>query len=309
MLSYQHAFHAGNHADVVKHATLCTLIRALSVKNKPFFYLDTHAGNGCYDITTDNQVDEVTALQLVQSASACADLPNAINDYIALITPYLSKATYPGSPLVVWDMLNLLAREKGLDEDSFDHVNLQLSELHPTAFGDVKQLTRSTSFSCHQRDGLERLNALTPPNPKRGLVMIDPPYEQAKEYDDVVAAITKSLKKWQNGIYCIWYPLLSPSRIDRTSSQIVDTPKHGFSENMLTSFTALAKQHNIGLINVEFAQHAPSPNVGMYGSGMVMFNPPWQIDKALSDILEHLLSHVAGSQSKFSAVSVLVPSL
>jgi 23S rRNA (adenine2030-N6)-methyltransferase len=303
LLSYQHAFHAGNHADVLKHATLCLLIRALTLKAKPFFYLDTHAGNGCYEIEGQSHHDEVAALSL----HITAQTPPEIADYIRVIEPYIAKSIYPGSPLVVWDMLELLVKEKGYEVDFFSSANLQLSELHPGAFDDLKQWTRHTDFHCHHRDGLELLKAITPPKPNRGLVLIDPPYEKASEYEQLVESMTKALTKWQNGIYCIWYPLLSPQRIDRISGEIVPSPKHGLSEDMLDSFTALASKHKVGLLDIHFAHQAPSQDIGMYGSGMVIFNPPWQLDESLKTALEYLQNNMQGNVNDLSRVSMLVP--
>jgi 23S rRNA (adenine2030-N6)-methyltransferase len=304
LLSYQHAFHAGNHADVLKHATLCLLIRALSLKEKPFFYLDTHAGSGCYEIEGQSHHDEVAALSLLQTAQ----IPPEIADYIGVIEPYIAKSNYPGSPLVVWDMLELLVKEKGYAENFFSTTNLLLSELHPSAFDDLKQWTRHTDFRCHHRDGLELLNATTPPKPNRGLILIDPSYEQVSEYEQLVQAMTKALGKWKNGIYCIWYPLLSAQRIDRISGDIVDSPKHGLSENMLNSFTELATKHNVGLLDVQFAHHSPSKDIGMYGSGMVIFNPPWQVDASLKIVVEFLQTTIQSDTNELSHISMLVPS-
>jgi 23S rRNA (adenine2030-N6)-methyltransferase len=304
LLSYQHAFHAGNHADLVKHVTLCALIRALTLKAKPFFYLDTHAGNGCYEIEEHRHHDEVAAFSL----NKAADTPPAVADYIRLIQPYLAKSTYPGSPLLAWDMLALLAEEKS-DIGKFSALaNLQLSELHPSAFDDLKKWTKHTRFHCHHRDGLELLNALTPPKPNRGLVLVDPPYEQASEYKTLVHSMDKALAKWQNGIYCIWYPLLSPLRIDRASGDIVDSPKHGLSEDMLDAFATLARQHKVGLLDIQFAHQTPSHDVGMYGSGMVIFNPPWQLNATLEAILTYLQDNMQKNAKHLSHVSVLVES-
>lgn len=304
MLSYQHAFHAGNHADVVKHVTICALLRALTQKPKPFFYLDTHAGNGCYELQGQVQQDEVAAFAL----SPKDGMPVAIADYLEIVGPYLEKGSYPGSPLVASDLLALLAEERNQGNDSVEKANLQLCELHPSAFASLKQWMSSTNFHCHQRDAFELLNALMPPKPNRGLVVIDPPYEQAGEYEQVVKAITKALDKWRNGIFCIWYPLLSPQRIDRVTQNIVDTPKHGLSEKMLNSFTQLASESNVGLVDVQFAHQAPSVEMGMYGSGMLIINPPWQFESQLKSIVAYLQQQLVSDENKLSTVTTLVPS-
>ena len=319
MLSYQHAFHAGNHADVLKHLVLCALLRAIAKKNKPFFYLDTHAGNGAYEIDNNSQADEVYALRVTAKGTADTEyidsgkvsVQETINDYVTLIKPYISKAIYPGSPLIAWDMLTMLAQEKNASYDLLSNVNVHLSELHPSAFEMLKQWLRPSNFHCHHTDGLALLNALTPPKPNRGLVLIDPPYEQAVEYSQLLSSMGKALRKWQNGIYIIWYPLLSPTRIDRLTGQIVNTPKHGHSEDMLKAFVDLATHHKVGLLKIEFAQQMPSKDVGMYGSGMVIFNPPWQVDITLTSVLEWLLDNnstqVDPQLRAISQVQILVP--
>jgi 23S rRNA (adenine2030-N6)-methyltransferase len=310
LLSYEHAFHAGNHADVLKHASVCALLRALSSKPKPFFYLDTHAGSGCYEIEGHSHHDDVAArLLTAQDGAAISNLlPTAIADYVQIIKPYLSKASYPGSPLIVSDMLELLGQEKAPLCDIFLSNNLQLSELHPSAFALLKQWMSPTPFHCHHRDGLELLNALTPPKPKRGLVLIDPAYEQASEYAQLVDSVSKALTKWRNGIFCIWYPLLSPQRLDRVTHEVVDTPKHGLSEKMVTAFTDIAARLGVGLLDIRFAQQAPSTNIGMYGSGMLIINPPYQIQSTLQGLLQYLQKHLKQGENNLSALSILVPS-
>lgn len=306
MLSYQHTFHAGNHADVMKHLTLCALIRALSKKAKPFFYLDTHAGNGCYELEGLAHHDAVAALQLLSKTDT--QPPSVVDDYMAVVTPYLEKSMYPGSPLLVSELLALINVEKEQRGEGVCQANLQLCELHPSAFEQVKLWMKQTDFHCHHQNGLHLLNAIAVPKPNRGLVFIDPPYEQVAEYEQVTEAVSKAIKKWQNGIFCIWYPLLSPERIDRVSGDITSSPKHGMSEGMLRHFTEFAKQKNIGLLDLQFANQAPSHDVGMYGSGMVIFNPPWQLEDTLSAVLAYLQSHLQHDNNRLSHISMLAPS-
>lgn len=303
LLSYQHSFHAGNHADVLKHSILCALLSKLVAKPKPFFYLDTHAGSACYDIDNNPKNDTLVASKLTISD----DTPQVLKYYINVIHPYLAKYTYPGSPLVADETIALLTRSNDDLQEAVDKSNLQLSELHPSAFETLQMWMRPTGFHSHQRDGFELLNALMPPKPNRGLVLIDPPYEQANEYDQVVQSVANAIKKWPNGTFCIWYPLLSPERIDRQTRTIELTPKHGLSEDMLLSFTKVALAANVGLLDIKFVYQSPSTEVGMYGSGMAIFNPPWQVDICIAEVLSFLKNNVQIDSNELSSIKWLAP--
>lgn len=304
MLSYQHSFHAGNHADVLKHITLCALLNKLVGKPKPFFYLDTHAGSACYEIDSNPKNDPLVATNLPVND----DTPKIVKNYLSIIQSFLAKSTYPGSPLIADEALTLFADTNEAVKEAIEQSNLQLSELHPSAFESLHMWTRNSLFHSHQRDGFELLNALMPPKPNRGLVLIDPPYEQAKEYDQVVHSLTNAIKKWPNGTFCIWYPLLSPERIDRQTQNVEYSPKHGFSEGMLSSLAALAKVANIGLLDIRFANQLPSTEVGMYGSGLAIFNPPWQVDIDLQEALLYLNNNLQIESNDLSAINWLAPS-
>jgi 23S rRNA (adenine2030-N6)-methyltransferase len=304
LLSYQHSFHAGNHADVLKHITLCALLKKLLVKPKPFFYLDTHAGSACYEVGNNLINDPLAATNLPVDETT----PQIVKSYLSIIESFLAKSAYPGSPLVANEALSLFAGTDEALKQAISRSNLQLCELHPSAFEALYMWTRRSGFHSHHRDGFELLNALMPPKPNRGLVLIDPPYEQAKEYDQVVQSVSNAIKKWPNGSFCIWYPLLSPERIDRQTQALEYSPKHGFSEGMLLSLTGVAKAANVGLLDIKFAKQLPSIEVGMYGSGMVIFNPPWQIDVDLEDALSYLNKNVQTEANDLSAISWLAPS-
>ena len=305
MLSYQHSFHAGNHADVLKHITLCALLNKLVAKPKPFFYLDTHAGSACYEIDHNPKNDPLVATNLPVNDGT----PKIVKSYLNIIQSFFAKSTYPGSPLIVEEVLTLFAGTNEASKQAIKHSNLHLSELHPAAFETLHLWMRNTGFHSHQRDGFELLNALMPPKPNRGLVLIDPPYEQAKEYDQLIQSVSNAIKKWPNGTFCIWYPLLSPERIDRQTKAIEYSPKHGFSEGMLLSLTGVAKAANVGLLDIRFANQLPSTEVGMYGSGMAIFNPPWQVDLDLQEVLLYLENNLQVESNDLSAINWLAPSL
>ncbi len=302
MLSYQHAFHAANHADLFKHACLCALLDKLTKKPKPFFYLDTHSGNGLYELGLKKQ-DEVEVTKYLNLQSS---IPS-FEKYINIIKPFLAKNSYPGSPLVVTEYLQQKINE--LDEEARQILNnkyksnqIHLNELHPNVFPELKHNTWYPNTHLHNRDGFELLNALMPPKPNRGIVFIDPPYENINEYEQVENAALKAIQKWPQGIIVIWYPLLSPERIAHTSRQIESNPKHGFSENMVTN---LLNKLDIGLLDCRFARYEPSEKIGMYGSGMLIINPPYQVEKECESILEFLLQNTQESDSNLSEINML----
>jgi 23S rRNA (adenine2030-N6)-methyltransferase len=133
-------------------------------------------------------------------------------------------------------------------------------------------------------------------------VLIDPPYEQVCEYQQVIDAVTKAIKRWPIGIYMIWYPLLSDTREDRRTNEIVNNPKSALSEKMLSQFSGLNVK---SVLNIQFCTLKPSQKVGMYGSGMCILNPPWQLDNDLKEILMTLRKILPSDNNELSKVEWL----
>lgn len=265
MLSYQHAFHAGNHADVVKHLCWVGVINALKKKNKPFTLFDSHGGAGCYDfddaMASKNKEYE-SGITRVKNTSASSPL---LADYLALCATFLSHNSYPGSPAI-----------SAVSKRDID--TLHVMELHPAEFEKLSNnLAQLGIESCHahRRDGFEGLRALTPPKPNRGAILIDPPYERASEYNDVVKGITQIIKRWQQAQIVVWYPLLS----SRAGA------KHGASEAMCEKLAQLG----LPCFKAEVCVMPNSEEAGMYGSGVLVINPPWQLDDALATTLEEVV--------------------
>ncbi len=280
MLSYRHAFHAGNHADVLKHATLALLIQYLKKKDKPFSYLDTHSGAGIYDLTGDwaqkraEYKDGIARLWQQK-----AQFPE-LSDYFSTISA-LNQGDelklYPGSPKVA----SALTR---------DNDTLELIELHSQEIGFLKQnMGRSNHIAMHHRDGFEGLVAMTPPKIKRGMVLIDPPYEIKEDYQKVVKTVVKAHNKWNNGIYAIWYPILA-DKINR-------------SKKMLDAFAASGIRRT--LVAELWAEQA-AEDWGMHGSGMLIVNPPWQLDEQLEALCPRLAKELSQGKGSGSRVEWLV---
>lgn len=300
MLSYLHSFHAGNHADVLKHLTLMAVLQKLNLKSKPYFYLDTHAGAGVYDLNSKeaqlNAEAETGVLQLT-TPKAIANFTSAnegakgllFQNYIDLVNEYAHLGQYPGSPIVASSLLRN-------DDKGF------AAELHTAVFESLQQHCRRRGVKAQHRDGFEMLNAVLPPTLKRGAVLIDPPYESKNEYQHVVESLSKATKRWPIGIYMIWYPLLSGTRIDRQTGEVVNNPKAHLAQEMLKQLTQLPVK---SVLNIQLCAQTPSDSVGMYGSGMCILNPPWQLENDLAEILEQLTATLVSDNNKLSTIEWL----
>lgn len=266
MLSYRHAFHAGNHADVLKHFVEVQLLRYLAQKDKPFWYIDTHAGAGCYAL------DAGYAAQNAEYESGIArlwerdDLPVPLTEYVALVkrlNPDGQLRFYPGSPLVALELLR-------------EQDRLRLFELHPADSEILREnfVEHGTQVLIQAADGFGALKALLPPPPRRALVLVDPPYEDKKDYQRVVAALREGLKRFASGIYAVWYPQLQRAEVRQLTEQLRQLPVKSWLH------TALSVQ-------------APGQDgFGMYGSGMFIVNPPWVLHGILQEVMPYLAQHL-----------------
>ena len=263
MLSYRHAFHAGNHADVLKHFVEVQLLRYLAQKDKPFWYIDTHAGAGCYALdsgyATQNAEYETGIARLWDRP----DLPAALADYVALvkrINPDGKLKLYPGSPLVALQLLR-------------EQDRMRLYELHPT---DSEMLQEN--FAGHgaqvliqAADGFGALKALLPPPPRRALLLIDPPYEDKQDYRRVIAALHEGLKRFAGGVYAVWYPQLQRAEARQLPEQLKQLPVKSW-------------------LHVALSVQAPGEDgFGMHGSGMFVLNPPWTLPGVLQETMPYLV--------------------
>ncbi len=259
MLSYQHEYHAGNFADVHKHLCLRILIEALLKKDKPFSYVDCHAGAGSYDLAsaqarkTTEFADGIGKLwrpaQSTDSPALCAYLRA-----VAELNQDGVLRRYPGSPALARQWLR--AQDKAL-----------LFELHPQSQLSLKKNFRGDArFSVHARDCYEGLIALVPPPVRRGLVLLDPSYEVKDEYRRIAALVAGAHGRWANAIYAIWYPLLPASR-------------------HLELLAALARADLGNILLSELTVTGQVEDGGMYGSGMAFVNPPWQADEVLGVVM------------------------
>lgn len=263
MLSYQHDHHAGNHADVLKHAVFALLIEALQRDPMPLRVLDTHAGAGLYDLTTDNvqRAREYRAgIARVIEAQA---VPPELGRYVEIVTACNSSDLrwYPGSPEIARSLLR-----------EVDH--LELFELHRNAHAALERLY-SSDRRVHFRlqDGFEALPLRIPPPEHRGIVLIDPSYDARNDFKRVLEAVPAAHRRWQNGVLAVWYPLLrSPE-----------------ATSFVRQLRALALPR---LYQVEI-KVASAGSFGLLGSGLLIANLPYGLDAQLATLvpwLHHLLA-------------------
>ena len=263
MLSYRHAFHAGNHADVLKHLVLIQLTRYLGQKDKPFWVIDTHAGAGLYALDTGYATQLKEFESGIGKLWARKDLPAPVAEYVELvraINPDGKLRFYPGSPWLAFKTMR--------PQDS-----LRLFELHSS---DSRIL--QDNFSDHARrvsittaNGFDALKALLPPPPRRALVLIDPSYEMRDDYQHVLAALKDGLTRFATGTYAVWYPQLAKTEARQLPEKLKRLPVKSW-------------------LNVSLTVHAPtSDGFGMHGSGMFIINPPWTLHKTLAEIMPWLV--------------------
>jgi len=277
MLSYRHAFHAGNAADVLKHATLVFCLEYLLQKEKPLLCVDTHAGAGKYALHDGYAACNREWEQGLGKMPGCSAMDQNRNCLPPMLYRYMQfwqtenslaamPSEYPGSPLFMAQLLRPIDR-------------LVCYELHPADYAACKSALESAPFAqsaasaahieLHQADGFSGLKSLLPPPSRRGLIFIDPPYELKDDYQRVQDTLNMALRRFATGTYIIWYPLLQ------------DPPAGSgeFPQQLLNLY-----QGNRCRAELYTACKDNSPR-GMYGSGLVIFNPPWTLAAALSESL------------------------
>ncbi len=256
-MNYRHAFHAGNFGDCMKHALLVALLRALHKKPAPLFVLDTHAGDGHYDL------DAAPARRTNEAASGIFRLLEgaapALEDYVATVQ---RLGLYPGSPELIRSLLRTEDR-------------LACCEAHPEAYASLHRLFRDDHrVAVHQRDAWQALKGLLPPAQKRGLVLIDPPYEQPDEFARVAAGLTLAQHRFPTGVLAAWYPV-----------------KHRAPARALLNTLALRD-----VIAAELLLREPLDPARLNGSGLLIVNPPYRFEDDARSILSALLDRLGNRE-------------
>jgi len=264
MLSYQHDYHAGNHADVLKHSVLALVVRSLQRKDTPLRVLDVHAGSGIYDLRSAEARRNEESAGGIQRLLGARDRPAEVGDYVDAVQA-LNRAgegaarelrLYPGSPQVARHLLR-----------PQDH--LELLELHPAALARLhRHFGRDSRVHIHDRNAFEGLPALVPPPEKRGVVLVDSAYEVKEDFPAIVELLKNCHRRWATGVYIIWYPLI----------------RHPLAER----FTAKIRATGIaGILHAELRVEAEGFN-GMRGSGLCIVNAPFGLDQKLNSLLPWL---------------------
>jgi 23S rRNA (adenine2030-N6)-methyltransferase len=262
-VKYRHAFHAGNFADVTKHVALVAALMRLTAKDRPLFVLDTHAGRGRYEIDAGGEAAAGVARLLGRRPAA--EHP-ALERYLAIVrelNPDGKLRAYPGSPWVEAALM------RAGDRAAF-------CELQPAEADALRQLFRADArIGVHARDGYEALGALLPPPEKRGLALIDPPYEETEgDFSRVAEALVATAARWPQGVLIAWYPIKQGAVAARLQRRLLDA--------------GLRK-----LLVAELCVHPDDSRAGLNGSGIVTVNPPWQFEDDLRRLLPPLHAALA----------------
>jgi len=282
-MNYRHAFHAGNFADVFKHAILIGLLQALKEKPAPFCYFDTHAGAGRYDLRGAEAVKTAEADDgIVRLLGAKAAVPPMLRTYLGLIAALNlagysghAIAIYPGSPLIASHLLRPSDRAV-------------LCELQDAEAAALKVLFAGDArVGVHQRDGYAALGALLPPKERRGLVLIDPPFEaQEGEFRAIEAALESAYARWPTGIYAIWYPI----------------KQREATRPFLRWFAASGMRKTLV---AELLLRADDSPLRLNGCGMVIVNAPWKFDDQLRELLPVLLEELSREPTRSTRIDWL----
>jgi 23S rRNA (adenine2030-N6)-methyltransferase len=263
-VNYRHAFHAGNFADVHKHVILLALIEHLKRKPAAFFYLDTHAGRGRYDLNSEEarrSSEWREGIGRLLDATPEAPELRAYLDAVAAIRPH-GEPRYPGSPLIAVNALRRGDRAVLIEQQAQEARALEI------------EMRGRRNVAVQQADGYDTLKAYLPPKENRGLVLVDPPYESEREFAAVEQALRFGLSRWPNGVFAFWYPL-----------------KLGLDAQRLHA--ALKASGLRKLLLLELCVRPADSPLGLNGSGMLIANPPWQLDvqmKAATRELHALLA-------------------
>jgi 23S rRNA (adenine2030-N6)-methyltransferase len=279
MLSYRHLFHAGNFADVFKHALLTRLLIALSAKDKPFCYLDTHAGTGRYDLShawAQKAREYENGIARIWKAK---DAPAALEPYLECVrelNPGRVLKLYPGSPLIARHFL------RGTDR-------MVLAELNKTDHSELESVfAREKHVAVRLMDGYQALKAYLPPPERRGLVLIDSSFDRAHEFHRIVVALKEAHARWSTGVYAVWYPIMEARAMSDFHAQI-------------------ARSGMRKVLRLELTVRERGENTFIPGCGMLVVNPPWHFEEEAQSMLPWLAKKLAMSEGAGAAVDWLVP--
>ena len=268
-MNYGHAFHAGNFADVVKHIVLTRILTYLHDKQSAFRVIDTHAGAGLYDLTSSEAErggewrGGIARIMQARFSDAAAALVAPYLDIVRAFNPQRDLTAYPGSPLIARALLRPQDRLVACEVEPGARKNL------------IANLRRDEQARVVDLDGWTALPAFVPPNERRGLVLIDPPFEQKDEFEHLAGGFASAFAKWPQGIYMLWYPVKERRATDALASYVAQIARvaHPAEERCL---------------RVEFSVAPQTPQSGLVSAGLLIVNPPWTLAAELRTILHEL---------------------
>ncbi len=288
MFSYRHAFHAGNHADVLKHAVLIAILRHMTQKETALTVLDSHAGAGLYRLDGDlaekggEAVDGIVKLHAAAQRRASGPaLAALLLDYLELVKSFNAPGAlkiYPGSPFIVQRLLRVEARDK-----------LKLFELHPTDIkalaGNIAQLAAGRQVTVTRQDGFEGLKGLLPPPSRRALVLIDPSYEIKSDYAKVHESIRDGLERFATGSYLVWYPIIPRPEAHELPRRLKTLAQKAGRSWLHATLNIGHPPEGARLTMPGERQHG----TGLSASGLFLLNPPHTLQNLLREALPQLL--------------------
>lgn len=268
-MNYRHHFHAGNFADVMKHVLLLQILSRLNQKDKPYRYIDTHGGAGKYDLSTPEAQKSGEFLNGIHRLvklddSVKRNAPEGVQQYLKIVEKMrenFGKGAYPGSP---WFAL----------EGMRDIDKATIFEMQRDVFQQLRHNIHDKRAGLHERDAYEGLLAVIPPKEKRGLVMIDPPYElERKDFPQLVDLIAAAYKKWPTGVFAVWYPIKDRAMIERFEKRLFKT---GIRRQLIC----------------EVCVWPDDTPVGLNGCGLLVINPPWKFAEDADEALQWLFPYL-----------------
>jgi 23S rRNA (adenine2030-N6)-methyltransferase len=286
-MNYRHAFHAGNFADVIKHIVLVRILLYLQEKNAAFRVIDTHAGAGRYDLTgeeAERSGEWLTGIARILQARFSENTLPLIKPYLDIVRAFNPQGgqlkVYPGSPLIARALLRPQDRLTACELEAKAHKAL------------IEALRRDTQARVVDLDGWTALPAFVPPKERRGLVLIDPPYEQKDEFERLAAGFSEAFAKWPTGSYLLWYPAKSRRATDELAQQVAQTVGQARPPGKC--------------LRVEFSVAPQTAGTGLTSAGLLVVNPPWTLAAELKTILPELEKPLGqGGAGRFR----LVPSI
>ena len=293
MLSYRHAFHAGNFADVLKHSVLSLVLDYMTRKEKGFCYIDSHSGAGMYQLADEYAQKTGEFKDGIAKIINDEDAPESLEPYLSLIrslnlasdlgTHHSTEPNsdssndldvYPGSPGI--------AKAFVRRQDSS-----HLFELHPTDIQHLEDFCqRWRKVFVKQSDGYQGVLGLIPPPSRRGVVLIDPPYELKEDYQKSVQTIIKAYEKFSTGTYLLWYPVVKRELVDNMSDRFINSAVKN-------------------VLQVEFCLESDTEEYGMTGTGLFIVNPPWQLTAQLEDILPYMKTKLGSDDTSYTLTQLI----